>query len=166
MNRFFIVALRAGIIAAITLGLFGQFVVIPTTAADEVDRFPPYAPFAAPYATVAIIGVACVQVALVAVWMLLTMVRRDAIFTPRAFRWVDTVIGSSAVATLLALGVTGHLTLAEIPTPDDDNMAVLGALFAAMASVGVGTAFVMLIVIMRGLLRKATDLETEIAEVV
>ncbi|MFF9654098.1 DUF2975 domain-containing protein [Streptomyces sp. NPDC014622] len=166
MNRFFIVALRAGIIAAITLGLFGQFVVIPTTAADEVDRFPAYAPFAAPYAIVAIIGVACIQVALVAVWMLLTMVRRDAIFTPRAFRWVDTVIGSSAVATLLALGVTGHLTLAEIPTPDDDNMAVLGALFAALASAGVGAAFVMLIVIMRGLLRKATDLETEIAEVV
>ncbi|WP_335936508.1 DUF2975 domain-containing protein [Streptomyces sp. PTD5-9] len=166
MNQLFTVALRAVVVAAITLGLFGQFVVIPATAADEVDRFPPYAPFAAPYATVAIIGVACVQVALVAVWMLLTMVRRGAIFTQSAFRWVDTIIGSSAVATLLALGVTGHLALAEIPTPDDDNMAVISALAAALASVGVGVAFIMLVVVMRGLLRKATDLETEIAEVV
>ncbi|WP_051871323.1 DUF2975 domain-containing protein [Streptomyces sclerotialus] len=60
--------------------------VIPTTAADEVDRFPPYAPFAAPYVTVAIVGTACVQDALVAVLMPLTMVQRGAIFTARAFR--------------------------------------------------------------------------------
>lgn len=121
--------------------------VIPTTAADEVDRFPPYAPFAAPYVTVAIVGVACVQVALAAVWMLLTMTERDAIFTPRAFRWVDIIIGSSIVATLLAIGVTGHLALAEIPSPID-GMDVIGALLAAMACVGVGAAFAMLVVVM------------------
>ncbi|BDM70362.1 hypothetical protein HEK616_38490 [Streptomyces nigrescens] len=165
MHRFFILALRAGIVAAILVGLFGQIVVIPTTAADQVDRFPLYAPFAAPYVTVAVVGVACVQVALVAVWMLLAMVRRDALFSPRAFRWVDTLIGASVVATLLALGVTGHLALAEIPSPGD-GMQVIGALGAALASVGVGAAFAMLVVVMRGLLRKATDLQTEMAEVV
>ncbi|MGA4948169.1 DUF2975 domain-containing protein [Streptomyces lydicamycinicus] len=165
MHRFYIAALRVGIAAVILLGLFGQIVVLPTTAADEVDRFPPYAPFAAPYVTVAIAGIACVQVALVAVWMLLTMVERDAIFTPRAFRWVDTIIGCSLVATLLAIGVTGHLALTDIPSPSD-GMEVLGALAAATASVGVGAAFAMLIVIMRSLLHKATELQTEIAEVV
>ncbi|GAB7029307.1 DUF2975 domain-containing protein [Streptomyces sp. NPDC021749] len=165
MHRFFILALRAGIAAAILVGLFGQIVVIPTTAADEVDRFPPYAPFATPYVTVAIVGVGCVQVALVAVWMLLAMVRRDALFSPLAFRWVDTIIGASVVATLLALGVSGHLALAEIPSPDD-GMRVIGALGAALASVGVGAAFAMLVVVLRSLLRKATDLQTEMAEVV
>ncbi|MFF9788885.1 DUF2975 domain-containing protein [Streptomyces nigrescens] len=165
MHRVFIAALRAGIVAVILFGLFGQIVVIPTTAADEVDHFPPYAPFAAPYVTVAIVGIACVQVALAAVWMLLTMVERDAIFTPRAFRSVDTIIGSSIVATLLAIGITGHLALTDIPSPDD-GMEVLGALAAATASVGVGASFVMLIVIMRSLLHKATELQTEIAEVV
>ncbi|MFF9321423.1 DUF2975 domain-containing protein [Streptomyces sp. NPDC014735] len=165
MNHLFIVALRAGIVAAIVIGLFGQIVVVPTTAADEVDRFPPYAPFAAPYVTVAIVGIACVQVALVAVWMLLAMVRRDAIFTPRAFRWVDVIIGSSALATLLAIGVAGHLALADIPSPNG-NMDIISALAAAIAGVGVGASFAMLVVIMRGLLRKATDLQTEIAEVI
>lgn len=115
--------------------------------------------------TVAIVGIVCVQVALVAVWMLLTMVQRDAIFTPRAFRWVDTIIGCSLVATLLAIGVTGHLTVTDIPSPSD-GMEVIGALAAAIASVGVGAAFAMLIVIMRNLLHKATELQTEIAEVV
>ncbi|MEU9762346.1 DUF2975 domain-containing protein [Streptomyces sp. NPDC001834] len=165
MNRLFIVMLRAGIAAAIVVGLFGQIVVIPTTAADEVDRFPPYAPFAAPYVTVAIVGIACVQVALVAIWMLLTMVRRDAIFTPLAFRWVDVIIGSSAVATLLAIGVAGHLALTDVPSPNG-NMGAVSALAAAIVAVGVGASFAMLVVIMRGLLRKATDLQTEIAEVI
>lgn len=47
------------------------------------------------------------------------MVRGGAIFTPRAFRWVDIIIGSSAVATLLAIGVTAHPALADIPSPGD-----------------------------------------------
>ncbi|MEU5849829.1 DUF2975 domain-containing protein [Saccharopolyspora shandongensis] len=165
MNRIVIVLLRVGIVVAVLLGLFGQIVVIPTAAADEVDRFPPYAPFAAPYMAVAITGVACVQAVLVAVWMLLSMVRRDAIFTPRAFRWVDIIIGASVVATLLAIGTAGHLFVASIPSPDD-GMDVVSALAAAVACVGVGTLFAMLVVVMRSLLRKATDLQAEIAEVI
>ncbi|MGY3684978.1 DUF2975 domain-containing protein [Streptomyces sp. TE33382] len=159
------VMLRVGVVAAIVIGLFGQIVVVPTTAADEVDRFPPYAPFAAPYVTVAIVGIACVQIALVAVWMLLAMVRRDAIFTPRAFRWVDVIIRSSVLATLLAIGAAGHLVLADIPS-SNGSMDIISALAAAIAGVGVGASFAMLVVIMRGLLRKATDLQTEIAEVI
>jgi hypothetical protein len=165
MHRLIIAALRAGIAAAVLLGLFGQIVVIPTTASDEVERFPPYEPFAVPYATVAILGVACVQVVLGAVWMLLDMVERDAVFTRRAFRWVDTVIGATAVATLLALGVACHLAVAEIPAPDD-GMQMLGALGAAVACVGVGAAFALLVVVLRGLLSKATALRSELAEVV
>ncbi|MET9759321.1 DUF2975 domain-containing protein [Streptomyces sp. NPDC006372] len=165
MNGLLIAALRAGIVFAVLAGLFGQIVVIPTTAADEVDRFPPYAPYAAPYVTVAIVGVVCVQVALAAVWMLLTMVQRDAIFTPRAFRWVDVIIGAAGVATLLALGVAGHLAVAPIPSPDD-GMDVESALATATACVAVGAAFAMLMVVMRSLLRKATNLQSELAEVV
>lgn len=165
MHRLFIAALRAGIAAAVLLGLFGQIVVIPTTASDEADRFPPYEPFVVPYVTVAILGVACVQVVLAAVWMLLDMVERDAVFSRRAFRWVDTVIGATVVATLLAFGVAVHLAVAEIPSPDD-GMQVLGALGAALACVGVGAAFAMLVVVMRGLLGKATALRSELAEVV
>jgi len=165
MHRLFIAALRAAAAAAVLLGLFGQIVVIPTTASDEADRFPPYEPFAVPYATVAILGVACVQVALAAVWMLLGMVERDTVFSRQAFRWVDTVIGATVVATLLAFGVAVHLAVAEIPTPDD-GMQTLGALGAAVACVGVGAAFAMLVVVMRGLLGKATALRGELARVV
>ncbi|CAL9340113.1 DUF2975 domain-containing protein [Streptomyces sp. enrichment culture] len=164
MHRLFIAALRAGIAGALLLGLVGQVVVIPANAAAEADRFPPYEPYAVPYAAVAIAGVACVQAVLVSVWMLLSMVESDAIFTRRAFRWVDTVIGATLVATLLAFGVTVHLLLADVPTPE--GVTLDGALASGVMCVGVGAAFVMLVVVMRGLLHKATQLTTEMAKVV
>ncbi|MEE2039471.1 DUF2975 domain-containing protein [Nocardiopsis sp. CT-R113] len=165
MHRYFTPLLRAAIAMAVLVGLFGQFVVIPGVAADEVDLFPPYAPLQVPYVTAAVLGVACVQVALIAVWMLLAMVRRDAIFTERAFLWVDVVIGATVVATLITAGVTAHLLVADIPSPDD-GMDMLAALGASLVTTCVGAFFAMLLVLMRGLLRKATDLQTEISEVV
>lgn len=165
MHQFFITVLRLGVGAALLVGLFGQIVVIPGMAADEVDLHPEYEPYATPYVIVAVIGVACVQAALVAVWMLLAMVRRDAIFTPRAFRWVDTIIGSSTAATLLMIGVTVHLAVGDIPY-DDSAMQTEAALSAAIACTGMGVSFVMLIVVLRSLLRTATDLKTEMAAVV
>ncbi len=165
MHSLLVGILRIGIAAAVLFGLFAQAVIIPTTAADEVDLFAPYEPYALPYVIASILGVACVQVALGAIWMLLAKVERDAIFTRSAFRWVDTIIGAAVVATLIALGAAVHLTLDTIPSPDD-GMAVEGALLAALACAAVGAAFSMLMVIMRTLLGKAMDMRTELAEVI
>ncbi|SHK66226.1 Protein of unknown function [Nocardiopsis flavescens] len=165
MHSYITLVLRAGVALAILAGLFGQFVVIPGAAAEEVAYFPPYAPFEVPYVVVAILGVACVQVALVAVWALLGMVERDAIFTSRAFRWVDVIIGATLAASLLTGGVTAHLLFAEIPSPDD-GMELLGALGAAVVTTAGGVAFALLLVLMRGLLSKATRLQAEMSEVV
>jgi hypothetical protein len=153
----FVAALQLGTVVAMLVGLFGQIVIIPGMAADEVDRHPAYAPYFAPYVAVAIIGVACVQVALVAACMLLELVRQDAIFTSRAFRWVDTLIGSSIAATVLAVAVTGHVLFGDIPFPQE-GMDDLSALATALAGTVAGTASVMLFAILRGLLRKATAL--------
>lgn len=164
MKRFLVIMLRAVIVIVIMGGFFGQFVVIPTTAVDQVDVFPLYAPLAVPYSIVAILGVACVQVAFLAMWMLLTMVQRGSIFTPRALRWVDTITGCSIVGTLLTLGVSAHLFWAEFPP--GTGMDVLSALGTTTVTAGGGAFFAMILAILRNLLRKATDLETEMAEVV
>ncbi|ARF73179.1 hypothetical protein B7C62_13545 [Kitasatospora albolonga] len=165
MHSLLVGILRIGIAAAVLFGLFAQAVIIPTVAADEVDLFPPYEPYALPYVIASILGVACVQVALGATWMLLSMVERNAIFTRSAFRWVDMIIGAATVATVIALGAAVHLTFATIPSPDD-GMDAEGALLAALACVAVGAAFSMLVVIMRTLLGKATEMQTELAEVI
>jgi hypothetical protein len=108
----------------------------------------------------AILVVACVQAALVAVWMLLAMVEADAIFTGRAFLWVDVVTWAAVVATALTFGVAGHLSTLDLEEP-------ASFLFFQVTLVGfVEFAFVLVMVVMRGLLRKAAAIEGELAEVV
>jgi hypothetical protein len=165
MSTLFTIILRAGIGAALFFGVFGQIIVVPTQMADNAPYWFAGAMTAEIYTAVGILGIACIQAVMVAVWMLLAMVERDAIFTPRAFRWIDLIIAASIAATLLALGVAVHLTVASAPAQVDDMNLVSMWLFA-IACVGVGACFAMLMVVMRGLLRKATNLETEMAEVV
>ncbi|MEU6551472.1 hypothetical protein ABZ915_14495 [Streptomyces sp. NPDC046915] len=76
-------------------------------------------------------------------------------------------VGIVTAIPLGLFGVTGHLTLADIASPGD-GMDVVGALGAAIVGVGVGVgaSFAMLVVVMRSLLLKATDLQNETAEVV
>ncbi|MCC3764672.1 DUF2975 domain-containing protein [Glycomyces sp. TRM65418] len=165
MNEFFIIVLRAALGTGLLIGLFGQIVVVPTTAADLVAVYGDYAPYEVPLVTAAIAGIACIQVVFIAAWALLGMIQRDAIFSDRAFRWVDVTIGSTLTATLIAAAVAVYLFFTEVPTPQGD-MEVVSAIGAACLCVGAGASFAMLTAIMRGLLRKATDLQTEMAEVV
>jgi len=172
MHRFSIAALRLAIIGAFLVGLFGQIVVAPNAVTEAMfglieGSYNDVHPYIVAYTTVAILGVLCVQVALVALWQLLSMIKGDAIFSLRAFRWLDTIIGAALGATLLAFGVALHLTIDVVPYNDRDaNMDVLSVWGSAIICVGIGLAFAMLMTIMRGLLRKATDLQTEMAEVV
>lgn len=162
MQRVFIGILRLAMAVAVLAGLYGQIIVIPTTADDMVQQFRPYAPYEVPYVTVAILGVACLQAAFVAVWMLLGLVRREAIFTSRTFRWIDTIIVATLVATVLAFGVTAHLAVGNVPSPGD-GMEMIGALGMAAVGTCAAAAFAMLMVIIRDLVHKATDLRTAAA---
>jgi Protein of unknown function (DUF2975) len=159
MNRAFVIALRVFLVIIFAIGIFGQAFVIPYVGAETATELPEFAYLRIPYSIFGILAIACVQLALVAVWMLLSMVTREAIFSERAFRWVDIIIGSGIVATLLTLGVEVHVggfTTAGGPGP----------FFVLTGGVIGGTATVLLVVVMRGLLRKATALETELSEVV
>ncbi len=160
MNSVAILVLRAFFLFGLLVSLFGQVVVIPVQAANYAEKIPELASAATLYAAVAIAAVACVQAALIAVWMLLGMVAADALFTRRAFLWVDVVTGAAAVATLLTIGTAGHFT-----TVDVDEPAVF-LFFDLLAIAFVGFTFVLLMIVMRGVLRKATAIEGELAGVV
>ena len=59
------------------------------------------------FRVIAILGMVCVQVAVVCVWRLVTMVRRGTVFSDAAFRYIDVVIGSIVAAALVWFAVTG-----------------------------------------------------------
>jgi Protein of unknown function (DUF2975)/Cro/C1-type HTH DNA-binding domain len=92
--------------------------------------------------------IGCGQVALLAVWRLLSMVRGGLVCTRRALRWVDVIITCGAVATLVTAGVLiqmlGFVHGGGGPT-----------VFFLAATVAAGVMVVSLVVVMRGLLVSA-----------
>jgi hypothetical protein len=152
MNAASLNTLRILLLLVAAGGLVAQIVVIPVFAAEM-------ATLQVPYTVAAISVIACVQVMLAAIWMLLSMVARSEIFRDAALRWVEVIIGAAVVATAVTVGTGVHVVfIASTGGP----AAFLGLCAALVA----GPAFVLLMLVMRGLLVEATTLRSEMAEVV
>jgi DUF2975 family protein len=114
---------------------------------------------------ITILGMVTVQVALVCVWRLVTMVRRETVFSHAAFRYVDIVIGAIVAAALAWFTVTAI----NAPGQRDDPGVTL-----IMGGIGVAILGVALIVlVLRMLLAQAvardveaTQLKAELNEVI
>lgn len=96
---------------------------------------------------------------LLAIWRLVSLVDRATIFTPRAMRWVSLITGCGVVAVVLCAAVLIHM-LAVVPGGGGPMIYYLGAGIVA------GLAFVLLMIIMRGLLASAIADRAELDEVI
>jgi len=138
--------------------LIAQVDTLPYYAYTSALQYPAIAWLQIPFLVIAIAIVACGEVVIVATLVLLTLVRRDRIFHPRAFRFVDAIIGAILLAAALCLLLGVWLQLAA----GDSNPASTGLYLATAFIVG----FALLIGVLRGLLRQATRLDAELAEVI
>ena len=147
---------------ALVVPLLGTVLVqigLPMLAAEEGRIFPEVAYLVVPYSVAAILFIGCGQVALLVVWRLLSFVDRGVIFTPRAVRWVDVITACAAVATVLTAGVSIHM-LGFVPGGGGPMIFYLAVCLAG------GLAFVLLMVVMRGLLESAIADRAELDGVV
>lgn len=158
MDRTAIVALKALIVVLIALLLVCQIFVVPGVARQMAERSPELGHLQLPGILVTVGFLLCVQVALVCVWRLLSLVRESSIFSVDAFTWVDIILGAVAVATILIAGSFITLLAAGVASPTVTILCALGIVL--------GSGFGLLIVVMRGLLRKASQLEHDLSEVV
>jgi hypothetical protein len=157
MNIFATRLLRIALVV-ILLGTVLAQVIMPVLASEEGKTFPEVAYLVVPYSLAAILFIGCGQVALLAVWRLLYMVKGEVIFTRRALRWVDLITACGAVATVLSAGVLIHLLF---------FVGFGGPLFYYLgACVAGGLAFVLLMNVMRGLLESAIADRTELDETI
>jgi hypothetical protein len=141
------------------LGTVLTQVLVPVLASEEAGIFPEVAYLAVPYSVALILVIACVQVALLVVWRLLSLVDGGVIFTRRALRWVDVITACAVVATVLSAGVLIHLLFVV-------GVGGPSVALALPASLAGGLAFVLLMVVMRGLLELAIADRTELDEVI
>lgn len=158
MTKFASRLLRVALVILL-LGTVLAQVLVPVLASEEARIFPEVAYLAVPYSVALILVIACVQVALLVVWRLLSLVDGGVIFTRSALRWVDVIIACAVVATVLSAGVLIHLLFVV-------GVGGPSVALALPASLAGGLAFVLLMVVMRGLLELAIADRTELDEVI
>jgi len=158
MNTLAIRLLRVALVVLLLGSVLAQ-VLVPVYASEVGTRFLEVAYLVVPYSVAAILFIGCGQVALLVVWRLLSLVDGGVIFTRRAVRWVDVIMACAAVATALSAGVLVHM-LGFVPGGGGPMIYYLAACITA------GLAFVLLMVVMRGLLLSAVADRAELDEVI
>lgn len=157
MQRAAIIALKILLVALVLILLVCQIWLIPNAAWVTGMVYPEVAYLEVPGIIVAVLFLVCVQVALACVWQLLTLVQVGVIFSRRSFIYVDTIIVLICIATAIAIAAFVGLIVLQI-----GSSAVIVCLLGSV--LGLGSALLMLV--MRGLIHKATQLEQDLAEVV
>lgn len=158
MNPIVIGFLRLFLVLVVVGTVLAQ-VLIPIVASDMGEQYWEVEPLALPYSVAGIVVVLCVQVAVVAIWRLLTLVARGEVFSEASRSWVNIIIGTGAVVAVIGVGAGAHLGFgAHIGGP------LVGLLF--LGSLVGGATFVLLMMVMRGLLDSATADRDELAEVI
>ena len=158
MTKFASRLLRVALVVLL-LGTVLAQVIVPAYASQVGTTFPEVAYLVVPYSVAGILFIACVQVALLVLWRLLSLIDGGVIFTRRALRWVDVITACAVVATALCAVVMIHM-VAFVPGGGGPMIIYLAACVAG------GLAFVLLMVVMRGLLESAIAYRAELDEVI
>lgn len=150
----------------------GQCAMV-VVSGDVVPANPEFAPSRWVYAVAGILGVACVEAAMVPLWNLLTLVDRLDVFSGRAVRWVDAIIACAAVEAALVLFVTLYGGLAHAEYRDPASGAYVDVALGAPGVVLLGAvgllllaAFGLLMLVMRSLLLAAIAQHDELEAVI
>jgi hypothetical protein len=148
--RVFLVLLFGILVVFQTLSLPGQFRYMAEESPDQAYlRWPATA--------ITVFWVLCVQVVIVSTWKLLTLVKKDRIFSEASLTWVNVIVWAIAAAWLVLLGVFLYVGFRA----SDPGLPLL--LFLLLVGV---TVLGLLMVVMSALLRQATTLRTDMEAVI
>ena len=148
--RVFLVVLFGILVVLETLSLPGQF-------AHMAQESPDQAHLRWPLTAITVFWVLCVQVVVVATWMLLTRVEEDRIFSETSLVWVDVIVWAVGAGWAVLVGFFLYVGF----TADDPGLPLL--LFLLVTG---GAVLGLLMVVLRALLRQATTLRTDMEAVI
>lgn len=157
-NRVTVGLLRVLLLGAFAIIIVAQVIALPWLSGIMAQDYPAEAYMRWPILTLAIAGLVCVQVGIICTLRLLGFTVRGEVFSPRALRWVDGIIGALLAGSLVCLITIVYQSFAVAGPPLWMLLLLGGAL------VGIGMALLMLV--MRTLLVQATRLRTELESVV
>lgn len=156
-TRLAVPALRIVLVVAFLLLIVFQTMSLPGQFAHMAQENPDKAFLQWPLTIFAVLEVACVQVVIVSTWKLLTLVRHDRIFTAAAMVWVNAIVWAIAAAWLMLAAVSAAVVL----NADDPGLPML-----LMLMLVAGAALGLVVVVLRALLRQATELRSDMEAVI
>ena len=149
MDKLTILALRIVIALCLAGSLFVQVVIVPLFWAD-LENAPLWGRIS--LVVIIVLGILTMQVTAVCVWQLLSMVRKDSVFSQAAFRYVDVIFAAVAAASVLTFA------LAVILAPGGTAPGIVGLICGISLAVA-GAALVVLV--LRMLLTQALARDAE-----
>ena len=152
-----VVPLRVCLVVLFGVLVMFQTLSLPGQFAHMARESPELAGLRWPLMALAVFWVLCVEVVIVATWVLLSRVRADRIFRVSSLVWLDVIVGAVAAAWVVLVGMLLWVGL----TADDPGMPLL--LFATTVAVAVVG---LLMVVMRALPRRATTLRSDMDAVI
>lgn len=155
MKPYVVAALRTVLALGLAGSLFVQAVMVPLLFLDLEDAS---TPVRVQVVAIVLLGIVAVQVVMVCTWRLLTLVGRDEVFSPRSFRYVDTISGAVVAAALLLFW------LGAVAAPGEDVAPGVVLLVGGAGGLVLGAALV--VRVMRALLVQAVGMRDELAEVI
>ena len=135
-----------------------QIWLLPAIAAEFAADAPEFAYLHWPYLIVCELLMVGFDVALIAIWRLLSLTASSSVFSDAAFRWIGLIIGCISFDTALVIGLLAHNLIASLGPP----ILVIALTILTV----VGTALTLLMIVMRGLLAAATAQREELEAVI
>jgi hypothetical protein len=152
-----VAALRVFLVLMFGVLLLFQVMSLPGQFAHMARESPDAAYLRWPLTAVSVFWVLCVQVVIVAIWKLLTLVKKDRIFSAASMVWVDAIVWAIAAAWVVFVAVFLYVGF----NADDPGVPLL--LFLMLIGL---TVVGLLMVVMRALLKQATTLRTDMESVI
>ena len=156
-SRWIVLLLRVVLVVA---ALWLAVILVMSMPGELSDEAPA---FRVPAQIVLSIVIVSVLAVIVCIWRLLTLARRDRIFSDEARRWVDAIVWALAIGwSLLAAGALTVTTVIFL-TPEIRDPGIPMALFGVVV---LSSLPMLLMLVMRGLLQQATGYRAELEEVI
>ena len=149
--------LKLALAALFVILVFMQVVSLPGQFAHLAEENPDRSELRWPLTAITIFWVLCAEIVIVAIWKLLDKVSADRIFSASSMLWVNLIVWTIGAAWIVLAG----LFLAVGFTADDPGGPILLALLTTA-----GAVFGLLMLVMRALLRQATQLRDDLDVVI
>ena len=158
-----ILPLRIALVLAFAFALVMEVMAVPGELMEHLSKAPEYAHLHWPYFIVAELELIGFQVLIVCTWKLLTMIRKDRIFSEESSTWVNLIVRTVFTGWIVFAVFSVYVVSVIYFTPEIRDPGTPMLLFGILL---VGAVLVMLIVVMRTLQRQATTLRNDLDEVI